>query len=584
MPAAVGDIQVNGCCNTLCDQYGVAPSELEAPVGRRTFAGYTRTGGIGTRMLSCQACKQPSMLKSNMATADELKRLGDYLVGDSVIVCKNELCATHDNNGVASFHRFGTTPSGAARVRCKTCGKTQSYSSDPTWKQKVSDKNDLIFSLLINKVPMRRILEVAGIGAQTLYRKLEYFERQCLRFAATHERELPSHSFEHLDISTDRQDYLINWGSHINRRSFVIRAVATSERKSGFVFGIHPNFDPQIGVVEIEKMARDCGDTEKEVHLRQHARLWLLSDYVKNAQFRNDGAVRRSLDGKLMHQPARAELITQADPFSDEYEHTAPARGVQVRQEYVLMAHFLFLRDQLKRAKRLALFMDPDVGLRNAAIVGFQSRIKNGEVDVFLVRSEKGLSVDKRDLSIARSEQRLTRFMATHGHDKRWDGGVAWLEKEFSAALKTGSNPTAWIAHPFSDRAEPGKEICLLTVKKDSQAKQLAKTSATAGLKSVDRFFMLIRRRISLLERPIKTPASAARTCYVYSPYNPAVACQVLNIFRVVYNYHLGGEKDKATPAMRLGLTRKRYSLSDILATTRPTKLENRETHSVVVS
>jgi hypothetical protein len=33
-------------------------------------------------------------------------------------------------------------------------------------------------------------LEVAGVGPQTLYRKIEFFEQQCLAFAAAHESRL----------------------------------------------------------------------------------------------------------------------------------------------------------------------------------------------------------------------------------------------------------------------------------------------------------------------------------------------------------------------------------------------------------
>jgi hypothetical protein len=64
---------------------------------------------------------------------------------------------------------------------------------------------------------------------------------------------------------------------------------------------------------------------------------------------------------------------------------------------------------------------------------------------------------------------------------------------------------------------------------------------------------MQVRRRISLLERPIGTSSKAGRTWYGYSAYRPENIEKVLDVFRVFYNYCLAG-KDGNTPAMRLGL------------------------------
>lgn len=49
-----------------------------------------------------------------------------------------------------------------------------------------------------------------------------------------------------------------------------------------------------------------------------------------------------------------------------------------------------------------------------------------------------------------------------------------------------------------------------------------------------------------------------------YSPYNPAVIAQVLDIFRVYYNYCLVG-KDGHTPAMRMGLAKGKVTEEDII-------------------
>lgn len=75
---------------------------------------------------------------------------------------------------------------------------------------------------------------------------------------------------------------------------------------------------------------------------------------------------------------------------------------------------------------------------------------------------------------------------------------------------------------------------------------------------------MQVRRRLSILERPIATASSARRTWHGYSAYNPEVIVKLLGIFRVFYNYCLAG-KDRTTPAMRLGLAHGKVTLEDII-------------------
>src|SRR5574340_890270 len=71
---------------------------------------------------------------------------------------------------------------------------------------------------------------------------------------------------------------------------------------------------------------------------------------------------------------------------------------------------------------------------------------------------------------------------------------------------------------------------------------------------TIDRFFMQVRRRLSLLERPISTSSKAGRTWYGYSAYQPESIEKVLEIFRVFYNYRLGGEgQEDAGDAARAG-------------------------------
>src|ERR1035438_1240134 len=80
--------------------------------------------------------------------------------------CPDSQCANHNisvNASKGHYQSYGVTHSGSSRFLCKVCEKTFTVSSVPTLRQRQSDKNHLIFSLLMNKSPMRRICEVADI-------------------------------------------------------------------------------------------------------------------------------------------------------------------------------------------------------------------------------------------------------------------------------------------------------------------------------------------------------------------------------------------------------------------------------------
>jgi len=58
-----------------------------------------------------------------------------------------------------------------------------------------------------------------------------------------------------------------------------------------------------------------------------------------------------------------------------------------------------------------------------------------------------------------------------------------------------------------------------------------------ASLHAIDRFFMQVRRRLSLLERPISSSASLGCRWFGYGPYKPVMVGKLLDIFRVFYNF-----------------------------------------------
>ncbi len=85
-----------------------------------------------------------------------------------------------------------------------------------------------------------------------------------------------------------------------------------------------------------------------------------------------------------------------------------------------------------------------------------------------------------------------------------------------------------------------------------------------ASLPAIDRFFMQVRRRLSLLERPITSSASLGRRWFGYGPYTPVMVGKLLDIFRVFYNFVEVG-RNKQTPAIRLGLAKGKITVENII-------------------
>lgn len=200
VPVEVGKIQVNFCKNPHCQNFGVPASTKKQARGKgaagRGRDTYSIAGsGRGTPMLHCSFCGQYPTIKSNKAIHEELCRFWRPFESIAVPSCSNLTCANYRigvDKANARYQLFGRTKAGSVRYRCKECEKTFIGSSSPTIRHRKPHKNAVIFRLLVNKVPFRRICEVEGITMSTLYRKIDFIHRQCILFAAERERHLPT--------------------------------------------------------------------------------------------------------------------------------------------------------------------------------------------------------------------------------------------------------------------------------------------------------------------------------------------------------------------------------------------------------
>ena len=203
--------------------------------------------------------------------------------------CPVASCSNHQipvSEGKQFYSAYGLTRSGSQRYLCKgsadgrVCGKTFAVATKSTIRQRLTHKNKVVFSALVNKVPIRRIAEFVGISGQTVYDKIDFLHRQCMAFSSSREVLIREKAFERLYLSVDRQEYLTNWVRRADKRNTVVAAVTTADNSSGYVFASHLNFDPSLDPAAIEADAIQAGDDLLQFPYRKYARLWMEADYI----------------------------------------------------------------------------------------------------------------------------------------------------------------------------------------------------------------------------------------------------------------------------------------------------------------
>lgn len=578
IPEEVGGIQYNFCKNASCTQFGVPASQHKSRGGNT----YNLTGGNkgagNIPSLRCNACGEHFPLKSNAAIAHEIERISGYLnLAQLHVCCLDPQCT---NFGVSvqtpkAYRVHGKSASGAKRYLCR-CGKTVSVAKPTQWQRDTHHNTD-IFKLLVNKMPLSRIVHVLGISWEVLYNRIDFIHSQCLAFAAHRESKLSEMSIPRLYLSVDRQEYAVNWSARKDKRNVILSAVASSCNHTGYVFGMHLNFDASVDKQAAERAAALAGDAALSPAFRSYARLWLDIDYaesVKKSHYKKAaGSLNQSISNTydLMEQRADVESFDEKDKT-----HMLPQMGAQVHGQYTMIAHFHFLKQLLGNSvEKWRLFLDQDSGIRSACISAFVDEIKDKTMEAFYVRVQKGLTVDQKRQIKAQSQKVFDQFKKANPGVSDNDIKILMLCDEINKVQQIGNYKDRWVHHPLPDMSESNKAMCWLTEHNDFDLTHKAWLYNKASMHSVDNFFQKVRRRIAMLERPIHSSSTSGRTWNGYGAYNPDMVVKLLEIFRVVHNYidvskhttQVAGvaQTTKSTPATRLGLAQAPLDYKDVL-------------------
>lgn len=589
-PTAAG-IQVNHCKSPTCRNFGVPP-KLESPRGR-AHAG--RTPGPGDYSvvatgkakpaLKCLLCDEIFPMHSNLAIAEELLRISQYLE-PAAPQCPNLDCAGPSPARGHHCTKYGVNRFGTPRYKCKTCKKVFAFGGAPDKGQHQTHQNRDIFQHLVNTVPLRRVMKLLGISASVLYARIDFIHRQCQLFAGDRERALVDRKdLGKRYISTDRQTLLVNWSSKKSRKNTALHSIASADQATGYVYGAHLNFDPSMDEADIERELPKFGDQKLAPPFRRFARVWMGAEYTQAAiraglrraerQAPDDQANTATLTEKLYQEVAErykntVERVEMDDGDEPSVNTRAPAQGMLLHEQYVMQAHIQFVTRLLQQAEKLRFFADQESGLRAALMAACPQRVLDRTADFFYVTVLKEVTVDQKRAYVAQSKRILAKAVAAldePGGDPEVllrKAKLSLMREQLTRVHKIGKWQDRWALHPLSDMREPSKLICWLTdieplaadpkVRED-QLNHHARLHLKASVTEVDRFFMQVRRALTMAERGVVSASSDRRLWFGKNAYNPAVLVKLLEVFRTYFNYCEVGQ-DKKTPAMRMGLAR----------------------------
>ena len=573
-PTRYHGINVNFCKKPSCANFGV-PVEETAGKGPGAVNRYTIVAnGKGLPAARCNACGENFPLKSNDGVFEEAWRICGETFGEPS--CPDQSCENHrvPLSTPKAYYAYGTNKSGSPRHRCRICRKIFTVKPawlDPVARHRDAAKNEDILELLVNKMPLRRICEVKHIAPRVLYERIDFFYEQALVFLCDRESKLPVMSIRRLYVGVDRQEYAINWARRKDKKNVILSAVAAADNVTGYVFGMHTNFDPGVDAQAVEQDVVVTNDDKLSAPHRKYARLWLKADYEaslrESIKQRAYGSLLASIAGSYKESAARPDI--ESSEFMDG-DRTLPDNGMLIHAEYTLHGHFIRLAKLFEGVEKVRFFLDQDSGLRAACFAAFADRIKDGDVDAFYVRITKDQTVDVKRRQVADARKVFDKVAAEHPELEKHEVKLLMLRNEIHAAMQIGQWKDRWVRHPLPTISESEKASCFLTDLGNYDEDHQAWLHNKASLHAVDSWFNRLRRRNMMLERPISSASNKGRTWHGYSTYKPEQIAKILTIMRVCHNYiwlpaDLTKADKKETPAMRLGLADKPLNYSDIV-------------------
>lgn len=475
------------------------------------------------------------------------------------------------------FYTRGESTSNSQKWQCKTCKKLTNVL--PTRERSFNyhqQRNDVLIklaTLILNREPVRRACEVLGISSNTYYLKLEWLYKRCLEFLERHEtKALKSKAFGTIWLDTDQMIYNLNnvrkrgkGGTHIAENEepvFATHVVVSGDLYSRFIFRADVAFDWEVSLAEIESDTITFKDDHLNNFAKKNARL-RLSSYPQPP-------TEHDTQSELEYLSAK-QSIERRGQYLD---------GIHVKSGNTAIAHYWLIK-QMVKAKAWRIISDADYSLMDAVKKVFSPEIKRGAAHYFICQSSKNRSLRESYIEYKQSRSELKTWALDNGYEDLpyWESAKLKLIEDlkthnfYDYVVKKGHsypvkpkkpNP---IRHPLPSPDEGSRLIDCATDLSTYSPEELAKILMKVSNKATNAFMQQTRRRISILERPLMTARGEGKS-YIYANCNPKYAQYAMTLLRTFYNFCLPVKTKNGvveTPAQRLGIADKAYTLRDII-------------------
>ncbi len=586
------DIQVNACTNPFCKWFG-RPQERFESVKHKPYR-YKLVGSdkSESKSIFCNPDPTGSTIGmtwncysgpiSNWSVAEEIARLSAV---DKVTnwtpeyQFHREACPDGDKTPIShqtSFYRRGKSSSQSQKWQCKTCKKITNVL--PTQRQSFSyhqQRNDILprfAELLISRTPVKRTCELLKIGSETYYSKLEWLYQKCLEFLERHENQtLGRHKFDKLWIDTDQLVYYLNnikqhgqggrGFREREQRMFETHVVVSCDVISWYVFRADLAYDWYADLETIQVDTVTFKDDHMNLFARKNARLRDTFTFCPQPPTAND-------------TQTDAEYELAARPFWNRARYT---EGVHVNPTYTAIAHYWLLRKKLN-AKEWRFISDEDGSIMYSLYRVFAPEIRRAEAHHFLCKLERGKSREQAYTEYKEGWKDLRYYARSMGMDLKSPYAVArslmeakFLTHSFHEEVVIGGRTYRKkakhpIRHPLPTKDRGFYEVDCATDLSAYSPNEIAGMVLQVNNHATNEFMQQIRRRLSILERPLVT-ASGDGKSYIYANFNPRYAHYLITILRTYYNFckPIKSGDTELTPAQRLGIADKQYDIKDII-------------------
>ncbi|KAB8136249.1 insertion element protein [Gracilibacillus oryzae] len=582
-------IQYNFCTNPFCKWCGQEQVKFETVKGKPSR--YKISGTSSKKSLVCNpdpihpnrgmTLNCYSTAVSNWSVAEEISRLirinQTQDVEPKYSFHKDTCVVGHFTpfDNPYRFYKQGKTLNNAQRWQCKVCKKKTSVlpnkRQSTTYRQKRNDILPMFAKLLLNKMPINRTCDILEIGVSTYYHKLEWLYRCCLEFLDKYETpHLNNQSFEEMWLNTDKMHYNLNnvrkkgqggkkyAGLEDNQVQTYV--VVSADAISRYVFRVDVAYDWEMTVEDLKY------DTViyKEDHLNDFSKKNNRLDFSYYPQEPSPK------DNQKLHQ-FREEL----NEFNKRMQYVD---GLHVNPTYTTMAHFWLIK-KMVNANEWRMISDNDPSIKSAFFRVFSKEVRLSDAHHFICSVDKNKSRKQCLEEFEDAKLDLLDWGFHKGYETKNLRKLAYFmlkehfenhkfHKEISTPKQTykdwAENP---IIHPLASRDKGFHKVDCRTDLSSYEPKEIAKMVMNVNDNATNSFIQQIRRRLSILERPLMTARGDGKS-YIYANFNPKYAQYALTILRTFYNFcetYKSADGKELTPAQRLGITDKVFDLRDII-------------------